>query len=780
MHQPTRISFEGDEQLAASFVAEAHVHLRKVTSVAQAAGVGMFAKTALLDNGVVVYAMYTATQSIIHITAPYTSNPSEQTVPTSRRRPDFYSGIARGGKIEARDVVPPKVDDGWDYGEPPKSGVRFDMDSFKPTPRWMAQVNVAAAKAKAAGAKAVDIVHLSPGYQPVTRLAVDPPKWYDVFPQPDERTVPAQYMKITPSCYSGQMKKLAQYVLGLGRLTEEELATDDPLTEEVKAHGFTIRYDFRWASTHGLVKAADKRWWLVEISQARGVLAMPLPLYEDLPDAADSEPPEIEELKDVVAEFGGQPTGQSFPTGKELTKAIERGDVLQLLTVADIAAFYGYSPYSTCFGWAFSSDGHEAHNTAHTIETYTDGMDVGVGVHYSIRFSIGAINTHRQENDPIATATASIVRISRGYLDRPGKKVGVQFHSPEPMLEDGAMATYEFPLRTRRVRCDTTMHVFFIGKSLQLVRYYQDPKSMPAHIDGVRPAGCGELNGSYAWTEYGSGGNVPAQFYTNQYDFREKLAASMASHTYSAVPGAFSGPLINDWLNDVRHATINRVRAIKIRTTSFYDSGIFMNVHIACPYGAREAYVIYKYRSTLSSWSTKTTQSQSMGDPNSGTTFRYFYHKKPDGDNSCYEESVRRIISLETNRVGCNYIADAGQWLSTCQAIYSSPRAGGGADSSTGTTPKATYACESYLVANTEFQNYTLKVTTGDQARWETKSPDEFGMVKHFDCVFSALGAQHAVFNQRISTAPLADDYVQFGSLHKPGDAGFFSYLGVL
>lgn len=772
MHQPTRVIFEGDKDVAALYLAEGHTILNKTTAVATAAGVGMFAKAARLAPGVSAYTLYTATQSVIIITA-LTGTTSEATTTEIIKRPDFFSGLVRGGLIKGYSTAPTEDSgDGWDEGHKESSGTRFYLEMFKPTPKFRAQYNLGATKAK--------LPKLGAGYQPSERLAVDPPNWFDVFPRATDREVPSQYYKITPSCYSGHMKKLVQYVLGLGRISSDMLAPGDAQSSEVEQHGFVTRYDFRWQRTHGLVKGADKRWWLVEISQVNGVLAMPLPLYEDIEVEQNTiiDKPDLEEMADVVTAFGGQPTGQCFPAGKVLTEAIAAGNILQLLSVDDVSEFYGYSPYSVCFGWAFSSDGHEAHNTANTIEDHSDGQAVGVGVHYRIVFSIGPINKNRQAGEPVANGTAGIARVSRGYLDRFGKKSGVQFHMPDPLLEGGAVVTYDFPQRLRRLKCDTTMHVFFIGKSLQFVRYYQDPKGIPAHVDGAQPSGCGEFSGSYAWTVYSSGGNVPSQFYTNLYDFREKIAPSMSSHTYSASPGGFSGPQVSDHLDNVRYASIQRGRAISTRSTAFYSDGVRMATYIACPYGAREAYVIYKSRTSISSWSSKASNGLSLPDPNWGLTFRYFFHKKPADDTSCYDQDPRRIIEVGRSEYPCSYIADAGAWLSTCQTITSGAPGGGGSGWSTSTTPKATSTCESYLVANTEFQTYTLKAEPSDAGRWERKSPDEFGFVKHFDCVFSAFGEQHAVFNQRISTAP--DDYVAFGSLHSKTDKYFYSYLGVL
>ena len=125
----------------------------------------------------------------------------------------------------------------------------------------------------------------------------------------------------------------------------------------------------------------------------------------------------------------------------------------------------------------------------------------------------------------------------------------------------------------------------------------------------------------------------------------------------------------------------------------------------------------------------------------------------------------------------CSFLADSGTWLTPCEAVSpSSPLSTYGTNSIT--SPKTVSHGESYLVANADFRVRKLNTPASDAGRWETKSPDEFGLVKHFDCVFSALGAQHAVFNQRIGTAP--DEYLTYGYLHTEGDRGFFSYLGVL
>lgn len=789
MHNPTKVIYEGDAETAKSFMGEAHTLLNKVRGVATAAGVGLFSKTARIADGVLVTALYTSGQSVIHIIARPGATKTEETDVQTRRRPSFYSGVVKGGTLKAVSVNPPPASD-WDFGESAAGTTRIDLSSYKPTPRWRAQYNTKAEKQNKANAGVpgyIPLPHMGEGYQPNSHLSVDAPQWHDIFPQSDERTVPSQYYKITPSCYSGHMKKLVQYVLGLGRLDGDELAGDDPLADDVKQHGFQMRYDFRWYSTHGLTQGVDKRWWLVEISTDRGVLAMPLPLYEDYETEETTVlGNEQEEMATITQAFGGQPTGGSFPTGAALDEAIKRGDVLRLLAAEDMAEFYAYSAYSTCHGWAFSSDGREAHNTAHSIENYSDGRPIGVGVHYRLMINIGAINKERKEDEPIATATATLARISRGYLCRPGKKYGAQYHTPEPLLEGGAVVTYEFLQRPSYPKCDTTVGVLFIGKSLKLIRFYYNPTFLPGHRSGSAPSGCGWYSGSYAWTDYGPGGNVPTQFYTTDYDYREKTAPTMSEHTHVGALGGYSGHLVTDWLDKLEYAYVSRQRRTTVRTysTNYGDSTHI--AHIACPYGAREAYVIYYAKMWQSSWSVRTYDASSLYDPNVGVTFRWFYgypvdpitqkREKPPG---CWDDSTRRGKgSAYILKDDCGHLADSGRWFGTCQVAYEGGAGFGDSGSHSATEPKSGGFAESYLVANTEFITYRLNAPLGDAERWSTKSPDEFGLVKHFDCVFSALGEQHAVFNQRISTAP--NDYVTFGSLHDKTDAYFFSYLGVL
>ena len=130
MHQPTRIIYEGDAELAARFVPEATVILNKTTAVAKTAGVGMFAKTARLSDDVLAYTLYTETQSVILITA-FSSEHTQTKKYKLTTRPDFFCGLVRGAGIEALSVTPPGDTDGWDMGLSDKPvATKFFMKYF--------------------------------------------------------------------------------------------------------------------------------------------------------------------------------------------------------------------------------------------------------------------------------------------------------------------------------------------------------------------------------------------------------------------------------------------------------------------------------------------------------------------------------------------------------------------------------------------------------------------------------------------------------------------------
>lgn len=226
----------------------------------------------------------------------------------------------------------------------------------------------------------------------------------------------SQHAHVKPSCYTGAMRKLAQFILGMGQVTrptwEERWIKENkkgylPVKQKDIASGKSSEvfsafnlyykkdvvsilntYDYRFAKTHGVSFDPDGKPYLIEVS-TRGVHAMPL--YMDPVSLTvqgkkrylDVSP----ELVHVFDTFGGIPLGINFPfTSKENTfdKWKRAGEIIELLSSDDMQEFYGKIPFTSAIGWAFDEEGVEAHNTCYDYQP----NGVQSSYHYILRFEI--------------------------------------------------------------------------------------------------------------------------------------------------------------------------------------------------------------------------------------------------------------------------------------------------------------------------------------------------------------------------------------------------------
>lgn len=193
----------------------------------------------------------------------------------------------------------------------------------------------------------------------------------------------SQYTDLCSSMYSGLMAKAVQVILGIGK----QKPTDD---------GVQVKYDYRWARSHGIAIDPDGKSWLIEISEAEGVLAMRLPLIKGTA-GLKANPQKV--LSETVKLFKGIPSGETFPVGAALTTAITEGRVLRLLAATGLAAAYGKNEFSATLGWSFNDTGSEAHNTC-----YTSVSGVQTSFHYRIDITLGE------------TPGATLTEVSNGQL----------------------------------------------------------------------------------------------------------------------------------------------------------------------------------------------------------------------------------------------------------------------------------------------------------------------------------------------------------------------------
>lgn len=336
-----------------------------------------------------------------------------------------------------------------------------------------------------------------------------------------------------PGHYSGSMKRVVQALYGIGWTetdTEGYISEELPPTEP--DYATPNLYNFTWLQTHGIYKGPDGGIWLIEVSKDNGVMAMPLPLFKgtDSPLFLNyiSEAGDTDTLN-VLFEFGGLPTGESFPTGGTLTDALASGKVLRLLTAADVLEFYRDEDYSVNKeglwagqGWAFSESGAKADNLTFwyrnvtAIATQDDGAPQNERYknmqHWRIEF---ALSTESSEAHPYGSGSATMTKIDESLL------IDTTFgHYCAPLLRvpsitagdsvtiaiiGGYQATGEDPPYDVKA----SVHVFYVGETLEVVRLLPYPESWYWQVGGFEGDSL-SLGDTYTFERGSAGLVIPA------------------------------------------------------------------------------------------------------------------------------------------------------------------------------------------------------------------------------------------------------------------------------
>lgn len=666
------IRLEGDEDRALALIPEAKALLYKLQVFLQRGGVDTYSMSRSAGDDGYIYVR--AAQGLYNITISVRPKVTDQKyaepeIPVQPTLPTILSGmVLRGYEREV-----PRLND----------TPVMALATFAPTPDCQQTSN------------------LDAGQQLSARLAVLPrlPELRNSEPLP----IYTQYTMLRPSMYSGKMQAVVQVLMGLGRLSRGMLRTMelDPSAPEayigdIRANGVQIRYDYKFHRTHGIVVAADDRLWLVEISMARGVLAMPLPMFVDSTTASFKAKylgRDDDSMVAVVEEFGGLPTGESFPENTAALDArIKRGDILRLLAASDLATFYNASPYSSALGWAFSPDGSEAHNTAYYY--HEDGYQRGIWWQLNLR--IGAtLEDWIPGEGPLAVATCSVRPMGEGYLysdhDVPATnpRAYLPFKTHEPgfgLFSHSARSIGNQP----PVKCDTVVHACFINGDFHAVKFYRNPKTDDyTEIDDPRFEGECLYAGSWTVTERrGTRGFTPSM-YSNRQDDRRVLREYVRTEQIDSIDLGY-GPLqYSDLTIYLQYSHVFRTRYFKNVISTTVRQGEQMVCAVAVPEFAREAYYMATGDYVSSESNTTTTNYTGLSDPNQGYAWRCLagFGDSPapflpdvdpklcGGDCSPFGgsrnvHSERRVIfTFHTGSAGCKDYADSGPWLELCQSI---------------------------------------------------------------------------------------------------------------
>jgi len=372
-------------------------------------------------------------------------------------RPIMYSGVVHEGVLKEREVDGETV-----------------CSSFHPTP-YCAQAH-----------------EIPFQYHDPFKLGLEPGSVHSDLSGPAIDGWPvSQLTYLKASMYSGAMKRVIQAIQGLGRI--RYLAPGGELIDR----GVKVEYDYKWVRTHGIVKAGQRNHWLVEISINQGVIAMPLPLlagttgasYRDVTQAAG----DFDALA-VLEEFGGLPSGETFPTGVDLLDAITAGTVLRLISEDDLDPYYAvWGPYGATLGWAFSDTGTEAHNTC---QRYVSG-DGPMAGHYAIRISLTAHDRTPPVGQPVGSGSAVLIelfndmRLSNNTTDEPFRPisaapyflptgVGSQLYLID--MNGGLAVDSRSAARRSEAPYSVPLNVFFDGDRLEILYWENLSDVVTEHV----------------------------------------------------------------------------------------------------------------------------------------------------------------------------------------------------------------------------------------------------------------------------------------------------------
>lgn len=259
-----------------------------------------------------------------------------------------------------------------------------------------------------------------------------------------------QYAELAASQFSGLMAKVVQVVMGQGK---------------------PVKYKFKWLTCHGVTKAADDKFWLVEISKANGVIAMPLHLAvkgEFTNDIRDA-------VKECGAVFGGVPSGRSFPKPADIASMITSGSIIRLASADYMAAYFENHAFHDDLGWSFNADGTEAHNTCYSGEPWL--QTPVTSFHYKLDITIEAMNPNRAANAPRAAGSAVLSVVESGRL------VIHPYYAPTiPFLFAGGVVPAELQITDPDYSgSDAPIFVCHIDGVLEVVRVAVVPQGTPIH-----------------------------------------------------------------------------------------------------------------------------------------------------------------------------------------------------------------------------------------------------------------------------------------------------------
>lgn len=726
----TSISIEGDQDAGQIYVPRAAKLLRRLVERVNLGGVQTASDFLRLDDTAYCYAIVAGhvAKAVIVVEG---SREVQYPVPPPAvvpQIPDFYSGVVLGGVIPVPPVTTPPT---------PKT-----LQSFWPTPGCARLFGLSGETQPVQKLTVEPFDEFSGVLGPSEEYQVPPYSQY-VKLKPTMYSGSMRGVVQLLMGFGRQQKKSLydKTPPPIGTTRDRKKATEKPTPyqTDVQKDGLQIRYDWRWYRTHGITFDEGGVPWLVEIGNTRGIVAMPLPLNKSSQIAEFR--PKLEKMGDhagiyALDKLGGFPTGESFP-GKAFDSWVRAGRVLQLAKTDELDAFYSHGAFSSALGWAFSDSGREAHNTC----VSSDPDYFQTAYHFAAFLNIGkmkdaqpapnaaALKQRFQSMqgderypavmwkidhmpatdvdqwvgrawpiselfddldqltiDPLAVGTASVQMQEKGRLYKLGTHAQYELKFPSPEL--GFLVSWDMQpaISTARFhgRCDTTVHVFFVGEQLKYVRFFNDQQTKPVVTVSDDTDGC-ELMGTFTRaTETGTLA-LPIMVYSNDLDDRAELSSSRTLRVTNGKDLGYSTVAAAD---DILYPVIgylSRKKRFKVCVDSKSWSGEMLQSAMVVPFYDRCAYYYAKaYGASTYSHSVACTY-RYQADPWGCDTWRNFpgfsghwaggidnghwisLDQHPDGCGPVTARTVRAPgAHYDTNAGPCADFADQGAWCFTC------------------------------------------------------------------------------------------------------------------
>ncbi|MBR7002848.1 MAG: hypothetical protein IKI11_09340 [Neisseriaceae bacterium] len=257
---------------------------------------------------------------------------------------------------------------------------------------------------------------------------------------PDKFTV-TQYTNHRATWYSGAMAEVHQIIGGFG-ITDLKKLPDNPYEQaqlKVPKKLFKriqdeldggilpayygspnkngqFQYDYKFEKTE-LVGLADKQSpWLIRINRS-GVYVMPLPLIPATTTKAFHdyiEEQQDDEISTILNRFGGIPTGEKMPTGKDFEAWQKAGVIIKICDTND---FYDNDAYYSACGWSANLNASEIVNTCFAHEEQSGWQKGKMYIGY---LRLGSLNKFAMfpKNDGIDTASDELKVKALQYASR--------------------------------------------------------------------------------------------------------------------------------------------------------------------------------------------------------------------------------------------------------------------------------------------------------------------------------------------------------------------------